>query len=320
MKNKHLVGLFLGILLIGVVGRYCDFRCSTKLDAVLFKKPIEELDKIHIYTNDTLIASRAAELWLMTRREETVVAPDSLIARFLKAIQQIETTQLLHTNRLDTLGLLPEQRLTIVCSSDKWPDQVFFLGKEIVQNNQPFTWLALPNHDQYYLVKGNFKKTFLVDFDQLIPPLPMQIDTANMAGLAFFYQSDTLFNANCDPKLKYWSNYGDTKQDTTLLRKLEDWKMRWVSATNEAQIADYFDKRSAPETFCGEIRFRYQQTADTYVNYRLFFIQQPVLPDDPEKRRYFRNFKPQYLFESDLQPGLYFAIKDTSVIHSLKHL
>ncbi|MEY3240489.1 MAG: hypothetical protein RIR11_1927 [Bacteroidota bacterium] len=320
MKNKHLVGLFLGILLFGVLGRYCDFRCGTKLDAVLFKKPLAELDKIYIYDNDTLVTSRAAELWLMTRRDETVVVQDSLILRLLNAIQQIETTQLLHSTRPDTLGLLPEQRLTVVCSSSQWQDQVFFLGREIVQNNLPFTWLALPNHAQYYLIKGHLRKAFFVNFDQLTPPLPMQIDTANMAGLAFFYQSDTLFNLFCDPKLNYWSNTSDIQRDTSLPRKLENWKIRWEAIADEAKIADYFDKRSAPETFCGEIRFRYQQTTNTSVNYRLFFIQQPVLPDDPEKRRYFRNFKPQYLFESDLQPGLYFAIKDTSVIHSLKHL
>ena len=312
--------LFLGVVALGGISRFCHFSLGTKLDAVLFKKPLTEIDKILICGKDTTIVNRTSEQWLISQKDEVSVLPDSVVQALLVQIGQIQTVQLLHSSQPDTLGLSPTMYRTLVCLSNHWEPQIFYIGKTTLLQGIPFTWIALPLHDQFYMVKGDLNTVFDLEYQRYVPKVLMQTDTSALQSIRFLLKGDTLFDVQWDSVRQYWTNYPFGKKDTIGMLKVEQWKKHWQNIGKTAVNANFFDKRSAAETFCGEIRFHYQQIPQSVVNYRLFYVRQPVLPDDPEKMRYFRNFKPQYLFESDLQPGFYFAVTDTFAIYQLKYL
>lgn len=317
MKNKHLVLLFLGIVALGGISRFCHFSLGTKLDAVLFKKPLAEIDKIWICRKDTIILTRTAEHWLISQKEETAPVPDSVVIALLDLMGSIRAVELLHSNRPDTLGLGLYPQKSVVCSSHQWDDQVFFVGNTVNRGGSVFTWVGLPRHEQYYLAPGDLNAAFRVEHHQYSPKVRMHTDTAGWSGMRYVLRGDTLLDLFRDTIRGAWLQSPFGPQDTVSAVRLEQWKQRWQYLCDHAVVADFFDKRSTSETFCGELGFYYKQFPPRVVNYRLFYVRTPVLPDDPEKRRYFRNFKPQYLFESDLQPGFYFSVSDTLTIHQL---
>lgn len=317
MKNKHLVLLFLGIVALGGISRFCHFSLGTKLDAVLFKKPLAEIDKIWICRKDTIILTRTAEHWLISQKEEIATVPDSVVMALLDLVGSIRAIELLHSSRPDTLGLGPDALKAIVCTSHQWADQVFYVGNTVNRGGSVFTWVGLPRHEQYYLAPGDLNTAFNVAQRQYSPSVRMHTDTAGLGKIRYVLRGDTLLNAFRDSAQGTWLRAPFGPKDSVSTAQLAQWKQRWQSLCDRAVVADFFDKRSASETFCGELGFYYQQYPQRVVNYRLFYVRYPVLPDDPEKRRYFRNFKPQYLFESDLQPGFYFSVSDSLTIHQL---
>ncbi len=317
MKNKHLVLLFLGIVALGGISRFCRFSLGTKLDAVLFKKPLAEIDKIWICRKDTTILTRTAEHWLISQKEDVTTVPDSVVTTLLQLVGSIRAIELVHSDRPDTLGLGFQPQKSIVCSSRQWDDQVFFVGNTVQRGGAVFTWVGLPRHEQYYLTPGDLNAAFNVAHHQYAPGVRMHTDTAGLCQVQYVLRGDTLLHMVRDSGRGSWLHPPFGPKDTVSTAQWAAWKQRWQSLCDRAVAADFFDKRSTSETFCGELRFYYEQFPQRGVNYRLFYVRTPVLPDDPEKRRYFRNFKPQYLFESDLQPGFYFSVSDSLTIHQL---
>jgi hypothetical protein len=316
LKNKHLVLLFVAVLALGGLGRYCRWGQGTYLDTALFKKPLNELSQVQICGKDTTNIHHASGQWTISRRGETAVAPDSVVQAVLDYLAGIRTTQLLHTDRPDTLGLGLGHQRSIVCTSKAWPPEVFHIGRTLRIDNQAFTWIGLPLHEQYYLCRGDLNAIFGLGDTHLFPVVSMTTDTASLTGIFVQLNGDTLLDARFDTLANVWLKPPFGRKDTLHRTLIGKWKNGWANLGPQTFAADFFDAKGAPETFCGQVLLSFRQVPAT-VKHKLFFVQHPVLPDDPEKIRYFRHVKPQYLLESELQPGIYFALKDSNLLRNI---
>ncbi len=318
MKNKHLVFLFVAVLALGGLSRYCRWGQGTHLDTVLFKNPIAELAQFQICGKDTTIIRHSSGQWTISRHGDTALAPDSLVQSVLDYLTGIRAVELLHTSRPDTLGLGTNDRRSIVCASAQWPTQVFRIGRTVLRGQQPFTWVGLPMHEQQYLCAGDLNAIFALENTGIRPQVSMATDTAALAAIRVELNGDTLLFAQLDTLRRIWKIPPFGKKDTMPHTAIEQWKHAWAALEARTFAADFFDARSASETFCGQVLLSFKQVPAT-MKYKLFFVRHPVLPDDPEKMRYFRHFKPQYLLESEQQPGTYFALQDTFLLHQILH-
>ncbi len=306
----------MAVLALGGLSRYCRWGQGTHLDTVLFKNPIAELAQFQICGKDTTIIHHSSGQWTISRHGDMALAPDSLVQTVLDYLAGIRAVELLHTDRPDTLGLGKGGQRSIVCTSGQWPTQIFHIGRTVWRGQQPFTWVGLPLHAQQYLCTGDLNAIFALEKANIRPTVHIATDTTALAAIWVELNNDTLLFAQWDTLRRVWAKPPFGKKDTLPRSAIEHWKNAWQALPPNTFAADFFDARSASETFCGQVLLSYQQVP-TAVKYKLFFVRHPVLPDDPEKMRYFRHFKPQYLLESEQQPGTYFALRDTFLLHQI---
>lgn len=300
MKNKHLVLLFVGILVLGWIGRNIQFGQESEIKARIFKQDTGVLHKIQLVDKDTVTFLKTDLGWMISTQHDIFPAPDSLSDRLLRALSEMETVRLLHTKQADTVWLNVRKRLHLISYAAASPQvQHFYIGKEDSKGQS--TWVGLPNHDQYYLVKGQLRSFFQTKWDNLRPqPRQYAADTAGVVNIRLLRSGDTLMTLPALP--------------------LSDWLRGWQSCTHKAAEFDLFDLRAGGGTFFARVCFYYQNQPETPVCCKLIYLDHPDLPDDPAKRRYFRHFKPRYLIETENQPGIYYTVTDTQAIRRLFQL
>lgn len=299
MKNKHLVLLFLGIVALGWIGQYVNWGKGTELKVPLFKQAIANVHKIQIIQKDSVTLFKTDEQWMVDLEGTILPVPDSVSMRILTALSNLESIRLLHTTRPDTIGMRGPEQIRVTCFTATAPqEQVLLVGRETYSDHLPATWVTFSGHEQYYLSEGALREALLFNWYSLLQPQLFQADTTLVASISLFRESDTLlFSAPAAVP--------------------EGWLQRWFDCVHKAPQFEFFDTKASGGRFFGEVCFSYQNEPESPVCYRLFYLDRPDLPEDPQKRRYFRHFKPQYLLEATQDPGVFYSITDTMAVGRL---
>ena len=288
--------MFLAILGIGLFSRHFNCWRTNDLRAKLFKHAEEDIRQITLISGDTTDLIRHDHIWTAVTGDENLMLPDSIIRPVLETLLQMESSALLKTKRPDTLGFNAPDAVTIICRTLKNPMvERFRLGKMITTNGQPSTWIAISSHEQYYLAKGDIKKSMRIDLKNLEKKRCFLADTTAVTRAAVIFGTDTMI----------WQSNIPGSEDS-----LQIWIQNFYSATFNAQEADFFDVERDESTAAGKIIFS-TENEDRQWEYHLFFAAVPVIPDDPALIRKVKNFQPQYVISGDKLPGIYFALPDT---------
>ena len=301
MKNKHIVGLFLTVLILGWGISRLDFGQGTSLNALLVKAAPSDIKRIAVFQmNDTLRLLRTPYGWLSSGPDENTPFPDSAAEKMLDVICHLETIRFLKTGRPDTLGLPPERGIALVYTSAKMPEsETFFLGKTIVENGLPATWLAVANHNQFYLVKGDIVSIFNQRWTSAHPGKFYTSDTTSTDSICLFFPGDSAVLRHADKGYDM----------------LKNWLNAWQQTADGALEFRFFDKKEYGEAPAVELIFH--QPEHEPESCALYFLSSPDLPDDPERRREFRDYAPRYILESSRYPGMFFGIPDTFAVGRL---
>lgn len=302
MKNKHLLLLFVLVLLIGLIGKWFPIG-SFKGPLGLYRTGVFETEKIIIAQEDSLVLYLADSVWnLQTALLVDQLVQDSLVGALLITLADLKAMELLATRRPDTLGFVLNHNHFIELHSPLMPrPEQIFIGKTVDRFGKRMTWVKINDHDQFYLVDADLEPFLKRNWTQNTRVIELNLDTSGLEQVCFIRNTDTII-----------TDLTPGKDLAGLVSKVE--LKRFFQ---QAILAEFADPVGHRETIWGEMVFSYQDSLVLPLRFRLFYLNTPELPDDPEKRRYFRPFKAQFLIESGVQSGQYFSITDTLAIKRL---
>lgn len=302
MKNKHLLLLFAVVLVLGWLSKWIPVGAPAS-PLRLFRPELHAADRILLVYSDSLLLYRVDSTWV--QQSSGLVdknALNSAVHSFLQLLVGLEAIERQPIQNADSLGLGRTHSRLIVIHSPQLPrPEQLQIGKTEAREGKQLTWIRLNDHSQCYLVNADLAQYFSTDWAAPVHNVRLAFDTSTLILVQAIRKKDTIEHQMYDQESGVLPI---TPKSLDILFQ-------------EAVPADLVDPGSHRETIWGELLFRYQDSLIPPLRYRLFYLNQPEMPDDPDKRRYFRQLKAQYLIESGKQPGLYFSITDTLAIHRL---
>jgi|GEM_PF-2176518 len=165
MKNKHLVLLFLFVLLTGLVSRFSPWFKSDQIQSFLVKAEKNEIRRLSILNRQLpeLLLEADDKNWYATQDDVVVGFPDSLVAPLLDAITSMKAVRILDDNSADTTGLVPGTFIEVTAEMDNGRKEHFRIGKETISEGKPVTCVQILPHGGMYLVEGHIRKRYDVD-------------------------------------------------------------------------------------------------------------------------------------------------------------
>lgn len=302
MKNKHLVLLFLGIVIVGWFGRKFHFGNGTDLRIKLCKSEMKKLYKILVINIDTIELIKNEEEWIAGINDDNILFPDSLARSVLETITNMESMYFIKTDLPDTLGFTGKDAIGIHCFSDNIPrEESFTLGKCVIFNGAPSTWVAIKGHEQYYLAKGDLKAPLQIKWANLKPIKRFLTDTIGIKAVVVWFEKDTT----------QFTSINNLAADS-----MKIWLNGFYQMTISAPEADFFDVEHEDHSRIGEVHLQKEDHLPAQV-YHFYYAARPTLPDDPEKMKRFKNYQPQYVIAAQKNPNVFYALKDTFLVRQI---
>lgn len=165
MKNKHLVILFLFVLLTGLISRYSPWFKSDNIQSYLIKAEKNEIRRISILNRELpeLLLEADDRNWYATQDDIVVGFPDSLALPLLDAISSMKAVRILDENSTDTTGLVPGGYIEVTAEVSSRRKEHFRIGNETMAGGKPGTFVQILPHGGIYLVEGHLRQKFNVD-------------------------------------------------------------------------------------------------------------------------------------------------------------
>ena len=104
MKNKHLVLLFLLVVVVGLVSRMLPVRYRTFFESNLFRWDETDVSRMVVSVPDRpdLLLERIEHGWSVEQDGRTTVVPAVTVSEMLEALTGIESFEMVKTTRTDT--------------------------------------------------------------------------------------------------------------------------------------------------------------------------------------------------------------------------
>lgn len=313
MKNKHLVLLFLGVLAAGLVGRRLPFWKSGRFEANLVRANPGRIDRVVLRVPGwpELALERGGEAWLATQDDRSVPVPAAVMDTLLATLAQIRSLSIVKTARPDTLGLAPAAGIGVQVFESGVPTEVFYLGREIVEDGMPATYLALPGHEGIYLVRGHLRAVFSLKMLDFRKKTAFRFDPANVAAVHLRGKNDPERLWIKNDSLAVWTNAD------TLLNCPDEAARAWLRlllTLNDRPFADGFDETRAEQYLAAEILLIGKHpTAGLPLTLRFFYVEPPELPEDWTAARRRRDALASWVFQSSQSADNYFALADSAL-------
>jgi hypothetical protein len=167
MKNKHLLIIFVTTLLLGLIARYAPWFKSDTLQSDLIRVPSASVKRLVLVApgSSELVLERSEDGWVAAQEALAVRTPDSSVLPLLAALEHVEALKIIHSKQPDSLWLLESQSLAVRVETLKGRKEHFHIGREVMENGQPATYLKIEPHEGVYLVKGHLRRLFSLNID-----------------------------------------------------------------------------------------------------------------------------------------------------------
>lgn len=315
MKNKHLVLLFLITLLVGLAMRRAPWRNSAFFQTKLLKIDPSEVQEIHITLPASPVISylRGDAGWSAEQGDRSVNIPTLDIDRMLVALTDLRSIRILKTKQADTLGFIPSKIIQLSLTHGENEIETLEIGKEIMLNNEPATYIQLTRHEGIYLVKNHLRKVFsrtLKDFRNQTIAL---FDPSNVKDFTIFRQDiDSLYYQKNDSS-GVWespSSSGVFHNDSVQI-----W-LSQIAALQNLAFSDFFDESHKSESFYASIQLRFQLQAEPLT--LTFFHLRPLnVPEEMPAQKPDRRQLAPFVVHSSQNPTNYFAMADTTLLRHI---
>lgn len=316
MKNKHLVLLFLSVLVVGLLVRVLPVRYRTFFHTELIRVDTATLTQCVIQApgQPELTLERTERGWTADQDRRTAAVPHSDMTALLDTLAGIYSLRSVKTSLADTLGFTREKIVRIRLFRDTRLVEQFELGAEIRDAGQTGTYLRLPLHDGVYLVRGHLRRLFDRTLDDFRSRVVTNISPDEVHRITLRFQGSAktaVFEKN--DSTKYWESLDGQ------IFLAHDSVQTWLGLFNRldnSPFADNFDESQAAKSRIAEIRLESQDKAAQSIQF--FYLKPPDAPEDLSalRRKQVRAL-PVYVFHSSANPMNYFAATDTNLVRFL---
>lgn len=312
MKNKHLVFLFLAVLVAGFLWRRLPWPLKQVFQTDLIAVDTANVTQISIFQpgQPELLLERTEAGWAAAQEMQAVAMLPEHIAPMLEALSAVRSIRIVKTARPDTLGFSENTRLQILVFREKEPLDQFEIGYQTYENGQPATFVRLRRHEGIYLVERHLRNVFSKKFKDFRQNTVAQFDLSAVRAIALERPDSmpVLFQKN--DSTARWERPGG-KQSVS-----DDSVQTWLglfSRLNDSAFADNFDESRSRETFFTGITLRLFG-GDSLV-FKVFYVKPPDVPEEISTLRL--EALPVYVLHSSQNATNFFAPKDTLLLRRI---
>lgn len=307
MKNKHLVLIFLLVLILGLLSRFIPWpfaasKCiplknssHTPRSITIGKLPEGDL---------SLIATEG--VWIATQGNRSAPVSSSLPDSIRSILQQICMNERVSEKPEPSQGL----DLQVNIQYDEHIQLELLIGKVFQESGKTFTYISGRELNGVYLAPGNLRillERRLEEFrnSDILGKMPLLLNSATIT----YNGIDTIYRFVPADSLK-------NPADTLLYSA---WDTQWFSALqklNKLPFADFFDDSRA-SGWTAQISCNANALPEPLVLsfYKFTPHDRPESwSDKPENKRL---LLAPWVLHSSLNPGNYFAVQDTALIRQL---
>ncbi len=311
MKNKHLVLLFLLVLLLGLISRWLPVQYQSFFNTKLIKAETALVDRLVVANpgKPDLTLERLQGKWLVQQNgRSTAVAPKE-VTGMINLLTGISSFQVVKTTQPDTLGFSPENAVAVTLFQRNGTAEVLAIGRESLENGRSVTFIRLPNHAGIYKVSGHLRAVFSRNLNAYRLGTVVQVDpeTIRKIGIQPAGALPVYFQA-ADSSGQWTTPNGEYAIPAETIR---DWLGQLQRLENNP-FADFFDESRTTETlhttiFLGSDSGKFQTL-------RFFYVNPPNVPDDLTRvQNAAHQSLPAYVIHSAQNPANYFLIPDTNL-------
>lgn len=311
MKNKHLVLLFLFVLLLGLISRWLPVHYQSYFSTKLIKANADVVNKLVVKKTGSpdLILERLQGKWLAQQNGRSTSVSAKEVTDMIHQLTGISSFQLLKTSQADTLGLNPENALMVTLFQLNGTTEALAIGRESVENDQPVTFIQLPNHAGMYKVPGHFRAAFsrnlngfrLKTVAQFEPEAIQKIGIQPAGALPVYVQAADSSGQWTTPNREF----------SIPPEAILNW-LKQFQRLEDCPFADFFDESRTVETLHTTIFLGVE--SGKFLTLRFFYVNPPNVPEDISRvqNAEYQN-RPAYVVHSSQNPANYFLIPDTNL-------
>lgn len=315
MKNKHLVLLFIIVLILGLF-RYLPVRYRPVFHNDLIRVDTAALTKcvVTVPGQPEISIERAETGWAADQNGRVAPLPDAEMTPLLEALAGIRGIRRVKTGQPDSLGFNPGTRVKVQIFNGKQLMEHFDIGHEIITENQFATYLKLPVHEGIYLAEGHLRRLFARTLDDFRPKSVLSVSPDSVRSIGVWVaRADTVIVFEKNDSLRRWTakNFPYTLSNDSV----QNW-LGLLHRLNGSPFADNFDESQERDT---RLAAFYLRTADnSELALQFYLLKPPNIPEDLSGMRGQQwHYLPIYVIHSSQNPMNYFAASDTNLVRFL---
>ncbi|MEO6039666.1 MAG: hypothetical protein ABIQ93_14730 [Saprospiraceae bacterium] len=321
MKNKHLVLLFIATLAVGWLLRRAPWRARQWFQTELIQVDTARLDQLRLAQpgQPELLLERTEVGWAALQEGRSVVLTAADMAPLLEALVAIRSIRVVKNQQPDTLGLSAADGVQVTAFQAGRPNEDFWIGREILENNTPATFIRLTGHEGHYLVHGHLRRIFTRTLEDFRPSDICQFSPDQVRSLTLEWPAQSWILLLRRDSSGQWHDV-----ETDSLRS-DSAVQAWLGPLAQlprCPYADYFDDSRARETLRTRITIDFGGNGGQggqgghggqgrALTLRVFQIDPADLPENLSDL-YREKVRPApFVLHSSQNPNNYFALADT---------
>lgn len=287
MKNKHLVLLFLFVLLSGwLLSRFWPWGRGQALRAELLSADTARAETLQVLAPGYPPWSlhRGEGGWALMVDNRSMPMTPRQAELLLAAAAQVTSLRVMHTSRPDTLGLAPGQAVQLTWSVPGAPDQRLYVGREAPEG----TWVKLAGQQAVFLAEGRLRSRYAVDARLFRSKIVLDWALSTVDSLVFERGDSIRVAQKGSAQNREW--------------------LRAVLPVGERSFADFFDETRAQKLELARLILLHDSTS---AELRLYHWEPLNLPEDLHAVRRAGSRLPPFVWHSTTNPLNFFVQSDT---------
>lgn len=310
MKNKHLVLLFILTVIIGLALRNAPWRDTDTFQKKLLRADSSDIVRLQ-FSGLTLMRTESGFVAEQNNRSARV--PDSEMKPILAALNDLTSIRIVPTQQPDTCWLNNKQGIVVVIIYGSHKTEGIILGKEILEQGRPATYLSFPNNKGVYLVNNALRGVFSKTLDDFRKAAIVKYHTSDVYGFTIETVNADTLSVTYSKESSHWQM--DNSHKTISNDSVKVW-LNKMEKLSQLPFADLFDETHEGKQLYARIRLDLNCQPDplwVYI-YRLNTLSLPeelpdLKPNDPRLAPYALYFSPY--------PTNYYALSDTTFLRQI---
>ncbi len=309
MKNKHLVLLFLLVLLLGYVGRRLPWCCQSDLRSRLVPVP-EAVYRIQVSRKGQpdLFLERTAAGWVAEQEGRIVPVSNDTMKALLEILGQTTPFTPLKENE-GVAAFASASPIHLRFSLQDRSEVSLQLGLDGQDSSGPWTLVRFAQHEGVYRVRGALRGSFERTLDDFRSRELLPFSIEQVCRVAWHWPPDSSI---------FWEKTDTATQQKALSASPSTSALPfqyWLNAVAQLQnlpFADFFDESREEEWL--RLTATLMTCEGRSLTLRFFVLEPPDIPEDirPLHRQGIRSL-PRYVAHSSANPRNYFVLTDAEM-------